>query len=160
MQARSLSDVGRLAIVIVGFGARHAHVERLAATLPTSPVQFLPYQPEAYLPDSLSSADVHYVGLAPGLAGYVVPSRVYGILAAGRPILAAVDEESETAELIRTIGCGLVVPPHDPEGIAQAIRSLAAGEHDVEAMGTRGRRWIERESNREIAVQPVQRTPP
>ena len=53
------------------------------------------------LPQSLSSADVHFVGLGRGLSGYVVPSRVYGILAAGRPIIASADEESETARLVR-----------------------------------------------------------
>ncbi len=54
-------------------------------------VQFLYYQSRAVLPQSLSAADVHVVGLASGLAGYVVPSRLYGILAVGRPLIVAAD---------------------------------------------------------------------
>jgi glycosyltransferase involved in cell wall biosynthesis len=101
---------------------------------------------------SLSAADVHYVGLSPGLAGFVVPSRVYGILAAGRPILAAVEDDSETAQLIREAGCGVVVPPDRPELIAAAIRELASGAHDLETLGRRGREWVEREASRETAI--------
>src|SRR5204862_207522 len=77
---------------------------------------------------SLSSADVHVVGLARGLAGYVVPSRLYGILAAGRPVIAAAEEESETAQLVAEVGCGVVVPPGNPFALAGAIRAAYAGE--------------------------------
>ena len=55
-------------------------------------------------PQSLSSADVHFVGLARGLSGFVVPSRLYGILAAGRPVLAAAEDDSETAQVVRAVG--------------------------------------------------------
>ena len=61
-------------------------------------MRFLPYQPRETLAESLSAADVHVVGLARGLAGYVVPSRLYGILAVGRPVIVAADAESETAQ--------------------------------------------------------------
>jgi colanic acid biosynthesis glycosyl transferase WcaI len=147
-----LSDLDRLSVLIVGFGARHAHSQSLARRLGATPVEFLPYQPSERLSDALSSADVHYVGLAPGLAGYVVPSRVYGILAAGRPILAAVDEDSETAAIVRSAGCGLVVPPDDPDAVAQTIRDLEAGEHDLDEMGRRGRAYVEAHASRVVSL--------
>ena len=114
--ATFLRDLESLRIVVIGFGARHGEVTRLAQRLEvTSTVQFLPYQPREVLPLSLASGDLHYVGLARGLAGYVVPSRVYGILAAGRPVLVSADRESETVRLVEEARCGVVVPPGRPE---------------------------------------------
>jgi colanic acid biosynthesis glycosyl transferase WcaI len=147
-----LGGLDRLAVLIVGFGARHEHTEALAARLDVARVRFLPYQPRERLSDSLSAADVHYVGLSAGLAGFVVPSRVYGILAVGRPILAAVESDSETADLVRSVECGVVVPPDRPDLVAQAIRDLASGVHDLEAMGLRGRAYVESEASREVSI--------
>ena len=90
-------------------------------------VRFLPYQKRERLPLSLSSADVHVVGLAKGLAGYVVPSRLYGILSAGRPVIVAAEDESETARLVREVGCGVVIPPGRPELLARTIRAARRG---------------------------------
>jgi glycosyltransferase involved in cell wall biosynthesis len=146
-----LDDIERLAVVIVGFGARHADYERLVGRLGATAVRFLPYQPRELLSQSLSSADVHFVGLARGLAGFVVPSRLYGILAAGRPVLVAADEDSETAQLVRAVGCGIVVPAGEPDLVADAIRSLASGEHDLAEMGRRGRAYVEGEADRRVA---------
>jgi colanic acid biosynthesis glycosyl transferase WcaI len=146
-----LRDLETLTVALVGFGARHADYESLVEELGATAVRFLPYQPREVLSQSLSSADLHYVGLARGLAGYVVPSRLYGILAAARPVLVSADEESETAQLVRSVGCGLVVSPGEPELVAAAIRAFAAGEHDLAEMGRRGRAYVEAEAGRDAA---------
>ena len=104
------------------------------------------------LAESLSAADVHVVGLARGLAGYVVPSRLYGILAAGRPVIVAAEDESETAQLVREVGCGVVVPPGGPLALAEAIRAAHDGVHDLEEMGRRARDYAETRADRAIAV--------
>jgi glycosyltransferase involved in cell wall biosynthesis len=148
----TLSDIDRLAVLIVGFGARHAHMLSIADRLRADRLRFLPYQPTERLSESLSSAHVHYVGLPRGLAGFVVPSRVYGILAAGRPILAAVDAESETAELVRSVGCGIVVPPDQPDLVASALREFEAGAWDLTEMGRRGREYVESEASRTVSI--------
>ncbi|HZP73116.1 MAG TPA: glycosyltransferase family 4 protein, partial [Gaiellaceae bacterium] len=147
-----LDDLDQLRIVIIGSGARHAATVELAHRLADERVAFLPYQPYERLPEALSAAHVHFVGLPRGLAGYIVPSRVHGILAAGRPILAAVDEESETATLVREAHCGVVVPPDDPAGVADAIRALASGRHDLAELGRSARAYAERVTSREQAV--------
>lgn len=147
-----LDDVAGLAVALVGFGARHAHYVRLAEHLGADKVTFLGYQPRDVLPQSLSSADIHFVGLARGLSGYVVPSRLYGVLAAARPLIAAAEDDSETAQLVRRVGCGIVIPPGEPDVLAQTIRAAAAGEYDLEAMGRRGRAWVEKEADRVVAV--------
>jgi glycosyltransferase involved in cell wall biosynthesis len=150
--ATFLRDLEDLVIFIIGTGARHAELVALAELLEVGQVQFLYYQDRWMLPDSLSAADVHVVGLAPGLAGYVVPSRLYGILAVARPVIVAADRESETAQVVERVGCGIVVPPGRPELLARAIRDAHDGKYDLQAMGERGRAWVEREADRSVAV--------
>jgi colanic acid biosynthesis glycosyl transferase WcaI len=150
--ATFLRDLDDLQIMIIGTGARHAELVTLAKLLDVEQVRFLYYQSRRVLPQSLSAADVHVVGLAPGLAGYVVPSRLYGILAVGRPVIVAADPESETAQVVETIGCGIIVPSARPELLARAIRDAHDGRYDLEAMGRRGREWVEREADRTVAV--------
>jgi glycosyltransferase involved in cell wall biosynthesis len=130
----------------------HAELVALAELYEVDQVQFLYYQSRGVLPQSLSAADLHVVGLASGLAGYVVPSRLYGILAVGRPVIVAADAESETAQVVERAGCGIVVPPGRPELLARAIRDAHDGTYDLEAMGARGREWVEREADRSVAV--------
>ncbi|MFL5944455.1 MAG: glycosyltransferase family 4 protein [Gaiellaceae bacterium] len=151
--ATFLRDLDDLSILVIGMGARHAELRALAELLEVDQVRFLYYQPRRALPQSLSAADVHVVGLAPGLAGYVVPSRLYGILAVARPVIVAADSDSETAQVAEQIGCGIVVPPGRPELLARAIRDAHDGKYDLEAMGRRGREWVEREADRSVAVQ-------
>ena len=156
--ATFLRDLESLRIVVIGFGARHGEVTRLAQRLEvTSTVQFLPYQPREVLPLSLASGDLHYVGLARGLAGYVVPSRVYGILAAGRPVLVSADRESETVRLVEEARCGVVVPPGRPELVAGVIRDAVEGQLSLDGMGERGRAWVEREADQEVAFDRYRR---
>jgi colanic acid biosynthesis glycosyl transferase WcaI len=150
--ATFLRDLDDLRIIIIGTGARHAELMALAERLEVDQVRFLYYQPRHVLAQSLSSADIHVVGLAPGLAGYVVPSRLYGILAVSRPVIAAADPESETAQAVERIGCGIVVPPGRAELLARAIRDAHDGKYDLKAMGERGREWVECEADRSVAV--------
>jgi len=153
----SLRDLERLAVVLIGFGARHAEYVKLVHQLGADQVAFVGYQDRERLPFSLASADIHFVGLARGLSGYVVPSRLYGVLAAGRPVLAAAEEDSETAELVRSVGCGIVIPPGQPDLVAEEIRKAAAGSYDLVEMGRVGREWVQREAGLERAVERYRR---
>lgn len=147
-----LRDVDDLRIVLIGSGARLSELAGLVERLDMDNVSFLPYQPRELLSQSLSAASVHVVGLASGLAGYVVPSRLYGILSAGRPVIVAADADSETAQLVTRVGCGIVVQPGRPELLASAIRAAYDGVHDLDEMGRRGREYVEREGDRRVAV--------
>jgi glycosyltransferase involved in cell wall biosynthesis len=150
--ATFLRDLESLAIVVIGFGARHGEITRLAQRLEvTRTVRFLGYQQREVLPLSLATGDLHFVGLARGLSGFVVPSRLYGILSAGRPVLVSADAESETARLVDEVGCGVVLPPGRPELVAGVIRDVVEGRLSLEGMGERGRAWVEREADREVA---------
>ena len=150
--ATFVRDLDDLAIYIIGTGARHAELMALADLLEVDQVTFLYYQSRDVLADSLSAADIHVVGLAHGLAWYVVPSRLYGILAVARPVIVAADSESETAQVVERVGCGIVVPPGRPELLARAIRDAHDGKYDLAEMGARGREWVQREADRSVAV--------
>jgi glycosyltransferase involved in cell wall biosynthesis len=148
-----LRDLDDLSVLIIGGGAQHAALLELSERLDADQVRFLGYQPRETLSLSLSAANVHVVGLASGLSGYVVPSRLYGVLAAGRPVIVAADPESETARLVEQEGCGVVVPPGRPELLAGAIRSAHDGELDLVEMGRRGREYVVREADRTVAFE-------
>lgn len=151
--ATFLRDLDRLRIIIVGFGARHGEIVALAERLDVvDRVKFLPYQPRELLPLSLSAADVHFVGLVQGLSGYVVPSRLYGIMATGRPVIVSAEGESETARLVERVGCGVVIPPGRPELVAETIRDMHAGRHDLAAMGALGRAYAAEDADTRVAL--------
>jgi colanic acid biosynthesis glycosyl transferase WcaI len=147
-----LRDLDDLVIPIVGFGARYVEVTDLRDRLAADNVRFLAFQPRERLSESLGAAHVHYVGLAKGLSGFVVPSRVYGILAAGRPVIAAADADSETAQLVEDVGCGIAIPPDRPDLLAAVIRDAHDGVYDLDAMGARGREYVTREADRKVAL--------
>jgi colanic acid biosynthesis glycosyl transferase WcaI len=73
-----------------------------------------------------------------------VPSKTYSVLAAGRPLLASIDEGTEVARVVAAAGCGLAVAPDDPTAFVAALRSLLADPTGAAAMGARGRAWVER----------------
>jgi colanic acid biosynthesis glycosyl transferase WcaI len=87
-------------------------------------VRFFPYQPKDGLRESFASADMFVVSLRRGLAGYIVPSKLYGILAAGRPYVAAVEEACEVAAITKQHHCGLLAEPADSKDLAEKILTL------------------------------------
>jgi glycosyltransferase involved in cell wall biosynthesis len=115
-------------------------------------VRFFPYQPKALLHESFSAADVFIVSLKSGLEGFIVPSKVYGILAAGRPYIAATDQTAEPAIIARERGCGLVAAPGDPDALAAAIASLYDNPAAAREMGARARQ-VAWQFDRKVAVQ-------
>ena len=147
-----LRDLDDLAVVVIGGGARLTELEDIAELLEADKVRFLGYQPRETLSESLSAASLHFVGLSRGLSGYVVPSRLYGILAAGRPVIVSADADSETAQVVESVGCGIVVAPGRPDLVAQAIRDAHDGVYDLEEMGRRGREYVQVEADRSVAV--------
>ena len=147
-----MRDVDDFRIVIVGSGARSRELEALAERLDIDNIDFLPYQPREQLPLSLSAASVHFVGLARGLAGYIVPSRLYGILAAGRPVIVGADADSETAQVVERVGAGVTIPPGQPAELARVIREAYEGRLDLEGMGARAREFVVAEADRSVSI--------
>jgi colanic acid biosynthesis glycosyl transferase WcaI len=95
---------------------------------------------------------MHFVGLARGLAGYIVPSRLYGILAAGRPVIVGADKESETAQVVERVGAGVTIPPGQPTELARVIREAYEGRLDLDGMGARAREFVVAEADRSVSI--------
>ena len=106
-------------------------------------VRFSPYQPADRLSELLGVADLHVVPLRAGLGNVSVPSKTYSILAAGRPILAAIDPDTEVPRILEASGAGVAVPPDDPTRFTGALRELLADPDALAARGAAGRRWVE-----------------
>jgi colanic acid biosynthesis glycosyl transferase WcaI len=149
--AALLQEHPDIVIAIVGDGAAKMPLMRKADALGLGNVEFIPYQPKGSLSESLGAADVHLVGLRRGLAGYIVPSKVYGILAAGKPFIAAVEPGSEPALIVEEYDCGIRVDPGDPVALSEAVLKLR--EAPVQEMGARGRRAFEQRFERSIATE-------
>jgi colanic acid biosynthesis glycosyl transferase WcaI len=150
--ADRLRSKERLTIAIVGDGSKRASLEAMVASRGLTNVRFLPYQPKALLHDSFATADAFLVALKSGIEGFIVPSKVYGILAAGRPYVAATDPSSEAAQIARESGCGLVAAPGDPAALAEAIATLYEDPAMTRDMGTRAR-LVARQYDRKVAVE-------
>jgi colanic acid biosynthesis glycosyl transferase WcaI len=119
-----LRDLADLQVVFVGEGVKKAELQSRAAAAGATNVRFLPFAPKERLGESFAAADVFVVSLQRGMAGYIVPSKLYGILAAGRPYVAAVEEGCEVAALTERHECGVVVEPGDAAALAGALRRL------------------------------------
>lgn len=128
-----------IVILFIGDGNRKATLETRARERGLSNVRFLPFQPRDQLRWTYATSDVCLVSLKPGFAGYIVPSKLYPILAAGRPYIAAVDAISEVASLTERYRCGVMVPPGDAAALADQIVRLAGDRQQRQAMGARAR---------------------
>jgi colanic acid biosynthesis glycosyl transferase WcaI len=132
--ARRLQDLDDIAFVFVGDGAQRASVLEAADAMRLRNVSFQPYQPAQRLAESLSAADAHIVSLRPDLEGLVVPSKFYGILAAGRPAIFIGAPGGEIARLVHDHACGVTIAQGDSAALASAIVSLRDGAEQRAAM--------------------------
>jgi colanic acid biosynthesis glycosyl transferase WcaI len=137
--ARLLRDDARFAFLITGSGAKADALRDSVRAQGLDSFFFQPYQPAELLSDSLAAADVHFVSLLPALEGLIVPSKIYGILAAGRPALFVGDPAGDLARMLSTHDCGVAVAVGDNERLAAELRSLRDSRARLEAMGANAR---------------------
>lgn len=139
-------DRPEIGFLMVGDGPRLAEVQAEVARRGLSNVRFLPLQPRERLAESLSAADLHLVTMPDRLRGLVVPSKFYGVLAAGRPCVFVGPAESEVALVVRESGCGVVTVAGDANGLANAILEFAADPVRLAKAGATARAWSEKYS--------------
>lgn len=138
--ANILQDDPNIAFLMIGGGYHTSALRAKAEREGVTNIVFRPYQPLHALAASLSAADLHWISLKPELEGLIVPSKVYGILAAGRPVLAVTDADGEIARLVERHGCGAQVAIGDHRGFAQYVRDLAADPARADQLGQAARR--------------------
>ena len=137
--ADQLRDRNDIVFVFVGDGAKKKDLQDIAERRDLRNVMFLPFQPREAMDQSYATADVSLISLKRGLAGVIVPSKLYNVLASGRPCVAAVEQDCEVAEIIQRAGCGYVVPPGDASALRSRLVQLAEGPDKVDEMGNRAR---------------------
>lgn len=140
MVITAAEHLGQTHFVINGDGAARNTLRESARNLRN--VHFVEYQPIERLSEVLASADIHVVPLRAGMASVSVPSKTYSILAAGRPIVAAIDADTEVPRMLSASGAGVWVAPDDLVQFVDAIRTLTERPDLRREMGANGRRWV------------------
>lgn len=155
--ANLLKDSDDIRFVFVGDGsARNALVEK-ADRLDLPNVKFLGYRPFAQMPEVLATADVSLVTLLRGSGFGALPSKSFAILASGRPMLASVDEGSETWNLVERAEAGLCTPPESPSRLAEAILTLKRDKALRQRLGRNGRIWVKRHHSPQSAAEQFEK---
>lgn len=141
LQAASKVGGQGIGLVFVGGGANRDKLAAQARGITN--VRFVPFHPASEIPYVMAAGDVHVVTIKRGLEGVVVPSKFFGILAAGRPVLVVAPAESDAARIVTEAKCGIAVDPEEPDAVAGALRTLASNPDELSAMGTRARKAAE-----------------
>lgn len=151
--ARLLKDHEDILFLMIGEGALKDKLVKMASSMGLQNIRFLSYQEKQDLRFSLGAAHVHLIPLRNGMKGCIVPSKVYGIMAAGKPFIAAVDEGSEIALLVDEFCCGLRINPSDAEKLSEAVLWASAHPDKLRRMGEKGRNALENHFTPRICAQ-------
>jgi colanic acid biosynthesis glycosyl transferase WcaI len=141
MMLNAARQIPEVTFVINGDGAAREELQRDAAGL--SNIRFSGYQPADRVAEVLATADIHVVPLRTGLGAVSVPSKTYSILAAGRPVVAAIDSGTEVTRILAESGAGVSVAPDDPVAFTDALRAMVNSGSAATEAGARGRLWVE-----------------
>jgi colanic acid biosynthesis glycosyl transferase WcaI len=137
IQAAKLLESDGVGLVFIGEGAMKTKIEGMARDCRN--VRFIPFRPADEVPYVMAAGDLHVVTVKRGLEGVVVPSKVYPILAAGRPLLAVATNKTEVARFAERDGCGIAVDPDDALAVAAAVRSVLGDSKRLLHMSRRAR---------------------
>jgi glycosyltransferase involved in cell wall biosynthesis len=150
--AELLKAAEEIAFVFVGDGIARGWLEVEVARRGLTNVQFRPYQTTDHLRWSLSLPDVHFISLRPALEGLVVPSKFYGVAAAGRPVIYVGDPDGEIPQVLRRERCGWTFPIGEAGSLARFILALSQHQDEVTDAGARARLVFEQHYARSRAL--------
>jgi len=152
--AERLRNEPQFIFLMIGGGKRFDELSRAVKRQGlTSSFRFTPYQEQKMLSNSLAVADAHWLSLNPKLEGLIVPSKFYGIAAAGKPIIVIGDKNGEIARRVQQHGCGIVVAPGDTDAMIDALRLLANAPRTISEMGRQARAMLDAHFTRQKALQ-------
>jgi colanic acid biosynthesis glycosyl transferase WcaI len=144
-----------VACCVIGEGPYLGELKKAAGALGLKRFQFLPLQPRETLPSQLAAADALVITQRTTVRDVVFPGKMLYYMAAGRPILASVSEDSETGRFIREHAVGLVVPPEDPALMADAIRWLKSHPEEARQFGLNGSRVAASKFDRTVVLEKM-----
>jgi len=152
--AERLRNEPHFIFLMIGGGKRFDELSRAVKRQGlASSFRFIAYQEQKMLSYSLAVADAHWLSLNPKLEGLIVPSKFYGIAAAGKPILIVADKNGEIARLVQQHACGIVIAPGDVDAFVGALRSLSNTPETVSEMGKRARTMLDAHFTRRRALE-------
>jgi colanic acid biosynthesis glycosyl transferase WcaI len=152
MAAEALREDRNFIFLMIGGGVKMDALRTVVTRRGLENFHFLPYQPRGSLGDTLAAADVHLASLLPSLEGLIVPSKFYGILAAGRPVIFIGDPDGDLARTIRAAGCGEVVRVGAGTDLQNALLKLRREPSTVAAMGARARELLVKRYSARLAI--------
>lgn len=150
--AEALKDTPQVKFLFVGGGHLRAELEAEAARRGLTSVVTRPYQAREQLALSLCVPDVHWASLRPPLEGLILPSKLYGIAAAGRPLLMVGDPDGDIGRILTAHGFGAVIPLGAADTLAATIRSWRSAPEEVRVMGQRARAYVGAHASRARAL--------
>jgi glycosyltransferase involved in cell wall biosynthesis len=137
-------DIKDVVFVFVGEGAKRDELVEYCRRHQLNNVKFVPYQPKEQLIYSLNAADVHLVTNQKGIKGVSVPSKIYGVMGAGKAVLGVLEEGSEAWLLIQKSNCGVCSEPQDYDSLEKNIRFCIENRKHMEVFGANGRQYLEK----------------
>jgi colanic acid biosynthesis glycosyl transferase WcaI len=146
-------NIENVEFIIIGSGIRKKELLDEFSGEDQKNIKIFPFQPNEIFNDTLSASHAHLVTLKKELAGIAVPSKIYGILAAGRPVIALVPENSEIAYILKEENCGFVINPDDLTGLYNAIQLLKSNENLVRKFGENSRKAFEQKYTTRIIAE-------
>jgi len=155
--AAQLAHDPDLHFLFVGDGAGRENLMAEVERRGLGNVQFLPFQPRDRLPEVLAGADVSLAILRRGIGTGSLPSKIFSVMASGRPLIISLDEGSETWKLVEKAGAGLCVAPENPSELAKAIVTLKQDKDLRERLGQNGRIWAERHHSAPSAAEQFEK---
>ncbi len=141
--AEELRQTREIIFVLVGEGALKEKLAREVGFRELTNILTVSFEPRAKLPEVLAAADLSVILLKKGMAGLSVPSKIYSLLASGRPVLACVDPASDIARIVRESSSGFVIPPGNSTELAASIKTLFENRPLREELGNNARRFVE-----------------
>jgi colanic acid biosynthesis glycosyl transferase WcaI len=150
--AEKLQDRQEMVFLIVGQGSCRDELIADVKRRGIGNVKLLPFQPESEVPEVYASCDVALIPLRHGITENSVPCKTYSIMAAGRPYIAGVDNDSTVSKLTSKVGCGVCIAPEDGRALADAVLRLQADVEARQAMGAAGRNYVELHFAREAVT--------
>lgn len=146
--AEAMRDNARIKFLFVGGGHQRAVVEDACAERGLTNIYFRSYQPRERIALSLSVPDIHWISLKPAFQGLIVPSKLYGIAAVGRPVLMIGARDGEIGRLVEKFGFGTTVMPGDVEAAVSEITRLSLAPEDLREMKQHAREFVDSVASR------------
>jgi glycosyltransferase involved in cell wall biosynthesis len=150
--AEKLKDAADIVFLFIGSGAQRDGIQEEARRRGLENIMFKPYQPREQLRLSLSVPDIHLISLQPSLEGLIVPSKFYGVAAAGRPTLFIGNKNGEIPQILRKAQCGFLVETGDAEEASRIIRELADHKETCRDLGRRARALFDQRFDAKLAM--------